>query len=325
MSFKLFGSNGNGRNRVRRFLVVTAALMAVFAITAAASAQEPEPIIDDLGNEVELDERPQRIVSLSPATTEKIFGLGLGDRVVGVTTYCDYPPEMLERVEEGEISTIGTVVEPNMEAIVELDPDLVVAASVNPIEDVERLIELGENVAGFAPDDLDSALSAMENVGRVTGFQEETQEVISRMETRLEEVESLVAEQEEEPTVFYEIWSDPLQTAGAGTFIDDLIEIAGAKNIGAEAGEGWPEYSLESLIMEDPEVYVSTPHSAPEGVTVEEIKERQHFDALTAVQEGKVALVDQDKLSRAGPRLIDGLIELTAAIHPEIAEELEDI
>jgi len=308
--------------------LLTAFLLAVaFALIASgtALAREPVEITDDLGNEIQLEQSPERIVSLAPSITEMLYELGLGDRVIGVTSFCDYPPRMLEEVEEGEVTTIGTIVEPNIEQIVELDPDLVVAANINPVEDVERLQELGLVVAGFAPADLETTFSVMDRVGEMTGFQDEVQQVMDEMRTRLEQVEKLVAEQEEEPSIFYEIWNDPLQTAGANTFIDDVIKRAGAHNLGAEAGEGWPEFSLETLIMEDPEVYVSTPHSAEHVVSPEAIKERANFDALTAVQEGRVHMVDQDVLSRPGPRVIDGLIELTEAVHPHLSEELADI
>jgi len=310
------------RPQLVAFLVVIA-----FAIIASgtALAREPVEINDDLGNEIQLEQSPERIVSLAPSITEMLYELGLGDRVIGVTSYCDYPARMLEEVEEGEVTTIGTIVEPNIEQIVELDPDLVVAANINPVEDVERLQELGLIVAGFAPEDLETTFSVMDRVGEMTGFQDEVQQVIDDMRYRLERVEELVAEQEEEPSIFYEIWNDPLQTAGENTFIDDVIERAGAHNLGAEAGEGWPEFSLETLIMEDPEVYLSTPHSAEHVVSPEAIKERDNFDALTAVQEDRVHMVDQDMLSRPGPRVIDGLIELTEAVHPHLSDELADI
>lgn len=321
MLAKIMESNSRNNLLLIAMLVVT---MVVFS-SGISLARETEAITDDLGNEVELEEDPARIVSLAPSITEMLYELGLGDRVVGVTSFCDYPSQMLEEVEAGEVETIGSIVDPNIEKIVEVDPDLVVAANINPREDVERLQELGLKVAGFAPIDLDSTFSVMERTGKLTGFQQEANEVIDSMQSRLEQIEALVAEQEERPAVFYEIWNDPLQTAGSGTFIDDIIRTAGGHNLGAEAGEGWPQFSLETLIMEDPEVYVSTPHSAEADVSVESIKERDHFDALTAVQEGRVHLVDQDKLSRPGPRVIDGLIEITEAIYPQLADELSDI
>lgn len=305
-------------------VVLLAAVMVVFS-AGSSLAREPEAVIDDLDHEIELEETPERIVSLAPSITEMLYGLGLGERVVGVTSFCDYPHEVPEKVETGDLDTIGSIVEPNIEKIVELDPDLVVAANINPVEDVERLRELDLTVAGFAPINLDATFSAMERAGKLTGFQAEAEEVIQDMQARLQQIEELVAEQEEEPAVFYEIWNDPLQTAGAGTFIDDIIRTAGGQNLGAEAGEGWPQYSLETLIMEDPKVYVSTPHSGEGQVSIESIKERDNFDALTAVQEDRVHLVDQDKLSRPGPRVIDGLIEITEAIHPQLADELSDI
>ncbi|SDL19049.1 ABC transporter substrate-binding protein [Halarsenatibacter silvermanii] len=314
-----------------RRVFCTAVVLAIIAVLLpgflgfSAEAFEPQEITDDLGEVIELTEAPERIVSLAPSLTEMLYGIGLGDKVVGVTEVCDHPEKMLAEVREGKVDTIGTTVDPNIEKIVELQPDLIMAAGINPVEDIIRLRELDLVVAGFDPADLESTFSVIERTGKMTGYRETTGEVKNEMQDKLSKIEELVAGREKTPGVFYEIWSEPLQTAGADTFIDDMIERAGGRNVGAEAGSGWPQFNLEKLLLADPEVYISTPHSGENNVSAEGIKNREHFSALTAVQEDRVHMADQDRLSRPGPRVIDGLKELVGAVHPQLTDELEDI
>lgn len=298
-------------------------LSLILLLTNVALARQTEMVTDDLGYQIQLDDIPETIISLAPNSTELLFSLGLGDKVIGVSQECNYPLEMLERVEAGEISSIGTVLDPNVERILELEPDLVLADSLNSLEDVERLKELGVVVVALDPNDLDSSFLAMERVGRLTGYQKEASMMIGQMKSKLEKIDSLVLKQREKPTLFIEIWDDPLITAGRGTFIDYMIERAGAINLGAETGEGWPLINMETLLYEDPDIYIISTHSAGGGV--DEIGERNNFSHLTAVQEDRVYLLHQEIISRPSPRLIKGLVELVSAIYPELAFELREL
>ncbi|MGM0420093.1 MAG: ABC transporter substrate-binding protein [Bacillota bacterium] len=302
--------------RLQQVTVVLLAALMIFAFSFQVQAQA---ITDDLGNEVELEEAPERIISLAPNMTEMLFAIGLGDKVVGVTSYCDYPEAALE------VDEIGTITEPNIEEIVSKDPDLVVAAGINPMEVVERLQELDITVVGFYPDSVETTFSAMSRLGVLTGNIDQAAQVINSMESDMDQILDVISEVEDRPTVFYEIWNDPLTTAGGNNFIDNMITLAGGRNIGAEAGEGWPQFSREDLIMKDPDIYISTPHSADHQVSREKIMERENYHVLTAVQEDRVHIVNQDLISRSSPRLIEGLKQLAAALHPELAEEIEDI
>ncbi len=302
-----------------RIMKISSILLLIALLISPAVQSATVGITDDLGNEVELDEAPERIISLAPNITEMLFAVGLGDRVVGITTYCDYPEEAME------VDTIGSITEPNIEAIVSKEPDLIVADGINPMEVIERLQELDMNVAGFYPASVQDTFSAMNRLGLVTGNIEETTEVVNEMESRMNAILDLIGDRDERPQVFYEIWNEPLTTAGGDNFIDNMISLAGGENIGAEAGSGWPQFGLEDLIYLDPEVYISTPHSADHQVSKEEILNRDNYQVLTAVQEDRVHIIDQDLVSRPSPRLIDGLKALAGAIYPEIQEELEDI
>lgn len=286
-------------------------------------ADSPEAVVDDFGTELHFEETPERIISLAPSITELLFALDLGGRMVGVTTFCDYPPEALE------VDTIGSITEPNIEAIVEKDPDLVVATGINPIDKIESLQNLGVTVAGFQdPTTLDFTFELIDKAGRLTGMQSTAEAVSADMKERLDQILELTATREDEtPLVFYEIWHDPLTTAGSNTYIDDLLNIIGAENLGARAGDGWPMFDQETLILEDPDVYITSPHDPQvDGEELlAEIAGRENFDVLTAVQQDRVHLIDEDKVNRPSPRIIDGLIELAGAVYPELAEELAGI
>ncbi len=311
----------------RGFLLVgMLVVLLVFFLTLTgtlAQTESPEPVVDDFGTELHFEETPERIISLAPSITELLFALELGDRMVGVTNFCDYPPEALE------VDTIGSITEPNIEAIVEKDPDLVVATGINPIDKIESLQELGVTVAGFQdPTTLDFTFELIDKAGRLTGRQATAKAVSTDMKERLDQILELTATREDEtPLVFYEIWHDPLTTAGSNTYIDDLLNIIGAENLGARAGDGWPMFDLETLILEDPDVYITSPHDPQvDGEELlAQIAARENYDALTAVQQDRVHLIDEDKVNRPSPRIIDGLIELAGAVYPELAEELAGI
>ncbi|MGM0601822.1 MAG: ABC transporter substrate-binding protein [Bacillota bacterium] len=303
------------------FLLIFLALPGA-EVRAAYRDGFPVKYEDDLGHKIELKKEPERIISLAPSITELIYFLGLEDKLVGVTTYANYPPEAAEK------EKIGSVTEVNIEKIVTLEPDLIIADSINKSETLKRLNDLGMKAVGFNPLDIKETIEMIKIVGRLTGSAEKADEIAEKMDSRLERIESLIAgelKKGKRPDVFYEIWSDPLYTAGDNTFINNVIEIAGGNNIGKKAEGAWPRFGIESLIMADPDVYISSPHSAAGGITVENILNRPLFSELTAVKKKRVYLIDQDKISRPSPRIIDGLKEIAAAIFPELKEELEGI
>ncbi|MBF8436161.1 cobalamin-binding protein [Halanaerobiaceae bacterium Z-7014] len=302
-----------------RVILLSCILLFVSILFAPGLEAFPVEVTDDLGNEIEITEEPETIISLSPSTTEMLFAIDLEDRLVGVTTYCDYPEEV------SKIDTVGSISEPNIEVIIDKDPDLIVTAGITSVDIINRLQDLGLTVVGFEANDIQEVFSNFENLGLVTGKTDQADQVVNDMETRMDKILELVESQEERPEVFYEIWNEPITTAGGDTFIDNMIELAGGINLGAEIDAGWPQIGMETLIDLDPEVYISTPHSAEHQVTEEKILGRDNFEVLTAVENERVHVIDQDIISRPSPRLIDGLRGLAISIHPELEEELEDI
>ncbi|GAB6137060.1 ABC transporter substrate-binding protein [Halanaerobaculum tunisiense] len=272
-------------------------------------------ITDDLGREVIIEEKPQRIISLAPSHAETLFALEAGDRTVGVTEYADYP----EAVKD--IDKVGTIKEPNVEKIIQLQPDLVLAAGITPKEVVTRLSELGINVVGLNPTDVAEIIDSISLIGKATGQVEEADEITDEMRNRVEEITETVAkniDEDQRLKVFYEIWKKPLYTAGSETFIDNLIHLAGGINIAHQAEGMWPQYSFEVLLAENPEVYLASPHSWKHQVSKESILQRKKFQEIKAIKNERVYIVDQDIVNRTSPRIITALEKIAKAVHPEL-------
>ncbi len=303
--------------------IISLLIISILITSGGVAAQKyPLALLDDLDEKIVMEEKPEKIISLSPNTTEILFAVGAGDNVIGVTTFADYP-EKATKVEK-----IGTITEPNIEKIITMEPDLVIAASVNKIETVERLKELNIKVAGFSSDSVEIAIENIQKIGLLTGNQEKADQIAIDMKNKIDLIKNLVEEHlktNEKPKVFYELWNDPLFTAGKNNFVDDLIQMAGGTNIGRLAEGQWPQYSLEKLLMEDPEVYISTPHSAQMQVSVEAVKSRERFQPISAIQNDRIYIIDANILNRASPRLITGLELVTKAVFPELSEQVDEI
>lgn len=269
----------------------------------------PLTITDAVGRELTFDSRPQRIVSMAPSVTETLFAVGAGRRVIGVTTADDYPPEV-EAVER-----VGDYRGPNVEKVLSLNTDLMIlsfdGATKGYADDMQE--KTSAKVVVLNPKTVEEAISSVGLVATVVGKREKGRVVEERLRGELRRIEDAVAG-EPKPTVFYEVWGDPLQTAGPGSFIDDAIRFAGGTNIAADTGEGYPEYSKEVLLQKDPDYYLAGRSS---GVTVEEISGRPGYSALGAVKDGRVEIVNDDLIVRPGPRIVDGVREIAEAIHPE--------
>ena len=277
------------------------------ASSASPAASGPISVTDDSGVEVVLDRPAEAIVSLAPANTEIAYAIGAGDRMVAGTSYDDYPEEAKA------LPKIGDFANPNVEKIASFSPDLVLAASGIQDKLRAKLESLGMSVYVIDPTTYDEVVATILNVGRLAGAEDGAQAVADAMAAAREEVRAAVAGLPAAST-FLEIYSEPLMTAGEGTFIDDMITIAGGENIGAAAGSGFPNFSTEVLVKVDPAVYIADSGSMSEPG---DISERPGFAELTAVKQGRVYVIDDNLIARPGPRLADGLRRLLEYIHPE--------
>lgn len=281
--------------------------------TTQASSGYPVTVEDSVGREVEIDERPDSIASMAPSVTETLFEVGAGDRVSGVTTADDYPPEV------EEIETIGDYRQPNQEKIIALGTDLLfISFDYSTRSEAEELEETtGADVVVVNPKTVDEALDSVGLVGEAVGNPERAADAEQDLRAELDSIREKVSG-EPRPTVFYEVYSDPLQTAGPGSFIHDAIRLAGGKNVAAEAGEAYPSYSQERLIEADPDHYL---YGSLSGSTAEDIGDREAYSSLDAVERGNVTEINDDLISRPGPRIVDGVRQIAEALHPQQFEK----
>lgn len=280
---------------------------------------EVEPLIftDGLDREVMLDKPAQKIVSMAPSNTEILFAVGAGEQVIGRDEFSDYPAQAASLPSVG-----GGFGDYNLEAIVDLEPDLVLTAEINTPEQVKSLEDLGMTVYFLKnPTSIDEMYENLLTVAEMTGHLEETEQLVEDLSRRVSKIESLVENVEEQPTAFYELdATDPSApwTAGSGTFIDTLISMAGGENIASDMEGQYLQISIEELLVRDPQVILLG--DAAYGITPESLSERTGWKNMSAVADNRIFTFDDNLVSRPGPRLVDGLEELAKILHPELFE-----
>lgn len=290
------------------------------APTAAQVGVDNTPIIvtDQRGIEFQFDEPVQRIVSLAPSNTEILFAVGAGSQVVGRDSFSDYPAEAQTVADIG--GGFGAL---DTETIIASSPDLVLAADLTPAEQIQALEDLGLTVFVLGnPVDLPGMYENLRTVAKMTGHLEETETLIASLEERVTVVEEKLAGVTDRPLVLYELdGTDPNApwVPGPGTFVNTLLTMAGGNNMSATLDGAWVQVSLETIIQMNPDL-ILLGDAQWGGVTPEMVAARGGWDALTAVQEGKIYPFDDNLVSRPGPRLVDGLEALAKFLHPELFE-----
>jgi iron complex transport system substrate-binding protein len=293
----------------------TPAAPAAAPVTPSA-ATFPLTIVDDLGRTVTVESAPERIVSLLPSNTEILFAVGAGEQVIGVTSFCNYPAEAATREQIGGI-TNQTI---SIEAITALEPDLVVASGTQT-DAIQTLTETGLVVIVLEPSTLADIYANIELVGRITAHSDQAAGLVADMQRRAEAVTSKVAAvpEAERPSIYYEVWNEPLMTAGPNTFIGQLVTLAGGRLIFSDVAEDWPQVSAEVIIERDPAVILG-PDSNSEILTGEQIAARPGWAQIAAVQSGRIYLLDGDIVSRPGPRIVDALEAMARNFYPDLFE-----
>ena len=307
-------------NIKKKFGIVGSLLLAlalvVIAMLPAPSLATTYPITltDDLGRAVTITKLPVRIISLAPSNTEILFALGLGDRVVGVSDYSDYPPEA-----QGKEKIGGPYRNVNIEKIIALQPDLILAVAINPMEVINTLVGKGLTVFGIKSTDLDDLLNDIKTVGKITNKEAEAGALTTEMQSRINAVTDKTAglSPEQKPKTFQICWYDPIWTAGSGTYIHDLIEKAGGVNIFADL-EGYKSVDLEAVIARDPEVIIVTAMGGTASGTWDWVNTEPRLKDISARKNGRIYFAESNWVERPGPRIVLGLEQVAKYIHPGI-------
>ncbi|MGC9435811.1 MAG: ABC transporter substrate-binding protein [Methanomicrobiales archaeon] len=272
-------------------------------------------VVDDMGREVTIHGCPERIVSLAPSNTELLFALGLGNRTVGVTDQSDYPEEALQIPSVGGYTTIS------IERVVARRPDLVLAARGNTLDVLERLESFDFPVLVIDPETIDDILDDIHLIGRATGTECLAEELSDDLASRIDAVTERVADRNETPTVAHVVWHDPIWVSGNHTFQDEVIRMAGGRNAFPDI-DGWQIVSLEEFVSADPDyILVSSGTGMGEAgcdAVYNYIFTEPRLARLDAVENHRVVLIDADTISRAGPRIVDALEEVAAAVNPDL-------
>lgn len=300
-------SENRSRSFARQFLRTTLGVLILAPL--AGSLLHARWVVDQTGRRVDIPENPQRLISLAPSITETLFALGLGDNVVGDTDYCDYPPEAKLKPH------VGSILNPNLERIVALKPDLVVGSpEANRRETADRLGKLGIPLYGVTAHSVDDMLRSIEDLGRVLGHEAESKELATSLRQRIDAVEKRVAPLRR-PKVLFVVWYRPLTTAGPNTFINDVIQRAGGTSITENLLGEWPRLSLEEALRRDPDV-ILFPRAESFSPSLEEFHELPGWRDLRAVKQRRMHLIS-DAVIRPSPRLVDALEEVARALHPQ--------
>jgi len=283
-----------------------------FACDSGKRVQPEGPVTrimkDDLGRSVSLPLPVKRVVSLAPNLTEIVFAVGGGDRLVGRTSYCDYPPEAKS------VQVIGDTGTPNLERIIAVKPQVVLVSTSSQLEVFTQQLQ-NQNIAVFVtdPHDLEGIFRSMDQIGEMLGEKEQAAQLVQKLRDRTNAVAAAV-KQKQPVKVFYQVSAEPLYTIGREAFVTDLIRRAGGVSVTAEVPGAWPKYSAESALAAKPEaIILPTGGSMGAANSAFTYALRQSPAALG----GRVYKINDDHLARPGPRIVDGLEEMARALHPD--------
>lgn len=270
-------------------------------------------VVDRLNRKVCLAGLPKRIISLAPATTELMFAIGAGDLLVGATDHCNYPPAASQIARIGG----GTMQGISHEIILSLKPDLILSKWDTHQPLIESLDRIRVPMLAIGPDSLVQLYEDAKTLGQATGHETEADDLIESMQRRVGALTSWVESlpKEQRRRVFYEVWDQPLMTVGPKSFIGELLELGGMDNVFSDATVAYPRISDEVVLDRNPDV-VLAPTTHQTRVSLEILSKRQGWDRLSAVKNSQVFLIDGDKVSRCGPRMLDALEEMIRHVYP---------
>lgn len=295
-------------------IFIASIAVALLVLTGCqASSVQGTTVTDDLGRSVQINGVPQRIISLSPSNTEIVYALGLEDKLVGVTTYADYPPAVKDKPKVSDYSTV------DIEKVVSMKPDLILASAIQQNDAIPAFEKLGIAVLTVDPKTIDGTFNDIELIGRICGKTREAETLVAGLKARIKVVTDKTGELTagQRPRVFFVTWHDPLWTDGANTVVNELIADAGGTNIAADLN-GYSQIDLESVIQRNPQVILVMSSMGDQDTSYNYILTNPSFQATDAVKNDRVYKVDADIFGRTTPRLVDGMETVAKLLHPEL-------
>jgi cobalamin transport system substrate-binding protein len=290
------------------------ALAQTQTINAAPGSQHAVPVshsfTDELGRKVEVPTAVKRIVSLAPNLTEIVFALGEGDHLAGDTDFCDYPAEAAQK------PRVGGPINPNLEQVVALAPDMVLATkAINRRETVEALARIGLPVFVTDPHSVDDMIASVEHIGNVLHAEKTAAPLVGDLRERLSNLDRRIAATVPRRVLFV-VWTDPLISIGRSSFIADALRHAGARSV-VDASAEWPRVNLEEIVRLQPEVLVfAGAHAAETQHDIDTLRARPGWRSLDALRRGNIVIVS-DAINRPAPRMVDAIEQLARAFHPD--------
>lgn len=270
-------------------------------------------VTDETGRRVSVPQAVRRIISLAPSLTETVYALGAQERLVGVTDYCDYPPEAQAKPK------VGGTINPNLEQVVALKPDLVLATrALNRHETVEALDRLGIAAYASDPRSVEGVLASTARLAEVIGASERGEALVADLRTRLAELKHRLGSRPARRVLFV-VWWEPLISIGRETFLADALRWAGAESV-VDARQDWPRLALEEVVRLQPEYLVfASSHSETVERDFEALRDRPGWRNLEAVRQRHLAVIS-DAVNRPSPRLVEAIEQLARQLHPDAFE-----
>ncbi|HMK52476.1 MAG TPA: cobalamin-binding protein [Thermodesulfobacteriota bacterium] len=286
------------------------AFVIIFLLNISAKAEE-RIFTDEMGRQVKIPYPAKRIVSLAPSITEILFALGLDEQVAAITNFCDYPEAVLKK------PRIGGFVNPDIEKIVSLKPDLIIGIrDGNRMDTVDRLNDFGLPAYLIDPKGFDGVMQTIKNIGDVVGREKESRKMVKEMVKKTENIITLT-QSLSRPKVFFQLGDAPMVTVGKGTLANDLIRLAGGRSISENEPTSYPVYSIETVLLKAPEIIIMTSMDSKKN-TPQLIKKWESWKSIPAVRMSMIYVIDSNLVDRPTPRIVEGLEALVRIIHPEV-------
>ena len=299
---------------MRKGVLITVIILAMHLLLPVSAKGQERFLTDEIGRRVKIPHSPKRIISLAPSITEILFALGLNDEITGVTDFCDFPETAAKK------PRIGGFANASIEKIVSLKPDLIIGIrDGNRMDALQGLNDLGFAIYVIDPKGVDGLTKTVQNIGEVTGKEDESIRIARSILIRKELIASLTRNLPR-PKVFFQIGTGPTITVGRGTLADDLIRLSGGRSVAEDESAVYPLYSIETILSRAPEIIIMSSMEGKKDYS-KLIEKWQYWKDIPAVKRNAIYVVDSNLVDRPTPRIIEGLEGMVRIIHSEVSEK----